>query len=216
MQQGVEEPLGGHILAGIRAIVVSPYLAGICGYLLLLTTSATFLYLEQAQVIGRLIASPAERTRLYAGVDFTVSVLTFLTQIFVTNRLSLSAALLVLPAASLVGFALLGISQTVGVFVALIIARRVSEYALAKPGREVLFTRVNREEKYKAKNFIDTAISRGGDAASGWLVAGAKSAGATTAGLIYMFAPALLLWCWLAWWLAKQAGGTRMSAPHQT
>jgi ATP:ADP antiporter, AAA family len=114
-------------------------------------------------------------------------------------------ALMALPIASLIGFAVLSVIQTVAVFVTLIIVRRVSEYGLAKPGREVLFTLVSREEKYKAKNFIDTAISRAGDATTGWLVAGAKGLGVSTVAMLWGLLPALLMWCWLAWWLWNRA-----------
>lgn len=208
-QRASEEPLGGGMWAGIRLILSSPYLGGIGTYLLFLAMTATVLYLEQAQVVGEEIPSPLERTRLYAAVDLTVSALTFLTQMFLTNRIALGAALVCLPAVSLVGFLFLGLYQTVALFVAIIVLRRVSEYALAKPGREVLFTIVSREEKYKAKNFIDTAISRGGDAATGWLVAGVKALGATTSLMAWMLVPAMALWCWLAWWLANRAARFR-------
>ena len=202
--QAAGEPIGGRLLSGIRLVFSSAYLGGIAGYILLLTMTATFLYLEQAQVVGQLITSPLERTRLYAGVDLAVSSLTFLTQIFVTARIPLTAALAFLPAASLAGFFLLGLYQTIPLFVAFIVIRRVSEYALAKPAREVLFTVVSREEKYKAKNFIDTAISRGGDATTGWLVTGVKALGATITVTAWAMVPLMLGWCWLSYVLARQ------------
>jgi AAA family ATP:ADP antiporter len=203
-EQEAEAPLGGGILAGMRLAVSSSYLGGIAGYVLLLAMTATVLYLEQAEVVGSLIPSPSERTRLYASIDLSVSALTFLTQTFATNRVPLRAALLLLPCASLIGFALLSVVQTVAVFATLIIVRRVSEYALAKPGREVLFTIVSREEKYKAKNFIDTAISRGGDATTGWLVTGLRGLGATAPPMMWLLLPVIVVWCWLAWWLSNR------------
>jgi AAA family ATP:ADP antiporter len=199
-----DEPVGGGMWAGLKLLWSSRYLGGIGLYLLLLSMTATVLYLEQAHVIGRHIPSPLERTRLYAGIDVTVSTLTFCTQIFVTNRLTLRTALLVLPAVSLVGFLLVGFYQTVPLFVALVVLRRVSEYALAKPGREVLFTFVSREAKYKAKNVIDTTLSRAGDASTGWLVAGARALGATTAVVVWMLVPVAVLWCSVAWWLSNR------------
>ncbi|HJR77009.1 MAG TPA: MFS transporter [Nitrospiraceae bacterium] len=203
-EREAERPIGGGVLAGMRLALSSPYLAGIAGYVALLAMTATVLYLEQAQVVGSLIPSPLERTRLYATIDVSVSALTFLTQTFATSRVPLRIALMLLPAASLIGFALLSAIQTVALFAAFIIIRRVSEYALAKPGREVLFTIVSREEKYKAKNFIDTAISRGGDATTGWLVSGVKALGVTAALMAWMLVPLMALWCWLAWWLSNR------------
>ncbi len=127
-------------------------------------------------------------------------------QVFGTNRLisrfGLAAGLLVMPIISLVGFAGLGSSQALGLLLAFSVARRVGEYAVSKPTREVLFTVVPREEKYKAKNFIDTAVSRGGDASTGWMVSGIKALGASTAMIAWALVPVMLLWGWLGWWLA--------------
>lgn len=201
-------PLGGSMWAGIRAVAASSYLLGICAYLFLLTMSATVLYMEQTALVGREIASPEARTRLFAGLDFTVNVLTFITQIVVTNRLvlrfGLGAALLVLPVVTSIGFAAIVMSPVLAVFLSLTVARRVGEYAIAKPAREVLFTVLPREDKYKAKNFIDTAVSRGGDASTGWLVSGAKALGATTGIMAAVLVPVMLLWGWIGWRLGRQ------------
>lgn len=203
-----EQSLGGSMWAGIRLAAGSPYLLGICGYLFLLTMSATVLYLEQTALIGREITSPEVRTRLFAGIDLTVNVLTFLTQVWVTNRLvlrfGLAAALLFLPFVSAWGFVALSMSQMLGLFLLFTVVRRVGEYAISKPAREVLFTVLSREEKYKAKNFIDTAVSRGGDASTGWVVSGLKALGATTTHLASLLVPVMFLWGWIAWYLARR------------
>jgi ATP:ADP antiporter, AAA family len=170
--------------------------------------SATMLYLEQAALIGREITSPEARTRLFAGVDLTVNVLTFFTQVWVTNRLvlrfGLAAALLFLPFVSAWGFVALSVSPMLGLFLLFTVVRRVGEYAISKPAREVLFTVLSREEKYKAKNFIDTAVSRGGDASTGWMVSGLKALGATTTHLALFLVPIMFLWGWMAWFLARR------------
>ncbi len=201
-------PIGGSILAGIRLTFASPYLLRICGYLLLLTMTATFLYLEQARLVGQTLTDPVARTRLFAGIDLVVNAVTLIVQLVVANRImarwGLGAALIMLPLISLIGFAALGLSHTLEVLLSFVVARRIAEYAIAKPAREVLFTVVSREEKYKAKNFIDTAVSRGGDATSGWLVSGVKSLGATTAHIAWVLVPIALLWSWLGWTLARR------------
>jgi ATP:ADP antiporter, AAA family len=203
-----DQALGGSIWAGIRLAAASPYLLGICGYLLLLTMSATVLYLEQMAVISREIPSPEVRTRLFAGLDLTVNILTFVTQVWVTNRLmfrfGLATALVALPLVSALGFAALGLSQALGLFLLFTVVRRVGEYAISKPAREVLFTVVGREEKYKAKNFIDTAVSRGGDASTGWAVSGINALGVTTPYLAWLMVPFMLLWGGIAWSLARR------------
>jgi AAA family ATP:ADP antiporter len=202
------EPIGGNIWAGVRLAFSSPYLLGICFYLFFLTTTATFLYLEQMRLVSEQIASPEGRTRLFALIDLVVNVLTFLTQVTVTSRVisrfGLGAALVVLPVASAIGFGMIGLMPILTIYIVFTIVRRVGEYALAKPAREVLFTVVSREEKYKAKSFIDTAVSRGGDAMTGWIVNGVKMLGVTAGQMVWVLIPVTLLWGWVGWFLARQ------------
>lgn len=202
------EPIGGSIWAGVRLAFSSSYLSGICLYLFFLTTTATFLYLEQMRLVSEQISSPEGRTRLFALIDLVVNVLTFLTQVTVTSRVisrfGLASALIVLPIASAIGFGMIGLLPLLTVYVFFTIVRRVGEYALAKPAREVLFTVVSREEKYKAKSFIDTAVSRGGDAMTGWIVNGVKMLGVTAGQMVWVLIPLALLWGWVGWFLARQ------------
>lgn len=202
------EPIGGSIWAGVRLAFSSPYLLGICLYLFFLTTTATFLYLEQMRLVSEQISSPEGRTRLFALIDLVVNVLTFLTQVTVTSRIisrfGLASALIVLPIASAIGFGMIGLMPLLTIYIFFTIVRRVGEYALAKPAREVLFTVVSREEKYKAKNFIDTAVSRGGDAMTGWIVNGVKMLGVTAGQMVWVLIPLALLWGWVGWFLARQ------------
>ena len=105
---------------------------------------------------------------------------------------------------------MIGLMPVLVLFVLFTIVRRVVEYAMAKPAREVLFTVVSREEKYKAKNFIDTAVSRGGDAATGWIVNGARSVGMAAGHMAWIMVPLACVWAWLGWFLAKQEERKRM------
>jgi len=202
------EPIGGNIWAGIRLALSSPYLLGICLYLFFLTTTATFLYLEQMRLVSEQIPSSEGRTRLFALVDLVVNVLTFLMQVTVTSRVisrfGLASALVGLPVASAIGFGVIGVMPFLVVFILFTVVRRVGEYAFAKPAREVLFTVVNREEKYKAKNFIDTAVSRGGDAMTGWIVNGVKVLGVTAGQMVWVLVPLALVWGWVGWFLVRQ------------
>ena len=203
-QQG--EPLRGSFLAGIRLTFSSPYLLGICSYLVILTITATVLYFEQTRLVSEYLDRPEARTRLFSTLDFTTSLLTWLTQVFMTRRLisrfGLVAELLFLPAISLVGFLGIALWPSLAVYIVFSV-RRVGEYALSKPAREVLFTVVSREEKYKAKNFIDTAISRGGDASTAWLVTAVKALGATPTHIAWALVPLMGVWAWLATVLAR-------------
>ena len=171
--------------------------------------TATVLYLEQTRLVSEYLDQPEARTRLFSSLDFTTNLLTWLTQMFVT-RTTLSAGLVwwrrccFLPVISLMGFWVSRLWPSLAVYVVFSVLRRVGEYALSKPAREVLFTVVSREEKYKAKNFIDTAISRGGDASTAWLVTAVKALGATPTHIAWALVPLMGLWAWLATVLARQ------------
>jgi AAA family ATP:ADP antiporter len=209
------EPIGGSIWAGVRLALSSPYLLGVCLYLFFLTMTATFLYLEQMRLVSEQIPSPQGRTRLFALIDLVVNVLTFLMQVTVTSRVisrfGLASALVVLPVASAIGFGVIAVMPLLAAYIIFTIVRRVGEYALAKPAREVLFTVVSREEKYKAKNFIDTAVSRGGDATTGWIVNGVKALSVTAGQMAWALVPLALLWGWIGWFLARQEETLRLN-----
>jgi AAA family ATP:ADP antiporter len=211
------EPLRGSFLAGVRLTFSSPYLLGICSYLAILTMTATVLYFEQTRLVSEYLDQPEARTRLFSTLDFITNLLTWLTQVFITRRLigrfGLVAALLFLPAISLVGFLGIALWPSLTVYVAFSVLRRVGEYALSKPAREVLFTVVSREEKYKAKNFIDTAISRGGDAVTAWLVTAVKALGMTPTHIVWALVPLMGVWAWLAAVLARQEKRRTSSPP---
>lgn len=200
--------IGGGILAGIAETVKSPYLLGISLFMALFTTTATVLYFEQAEIVRNAFASSGERTRVFAAIDLAVSTLTILTQIFLTGRImrrfGVTPVLMVLPLVTAAGFALLAAAPTIAALIAFQIVRRTSDYAVTRPAREVLYTVVTREQKYKAKNFIDTVVYRGGDAASGWLYEGlARGLGLKIATIALLCVPLALLWAGLAFALGR-------------
>ena len=174
-----EAPLGGSILAGARAALTSPFLLAICGYLLCYTALSTALYFQQVEIVRDAVPDPGARTRLFASVDLLVNGLTLAIQVLAFSRLAAllgpTGMLAAVPALSVAGFAWLGATPTLGALIAFGVVRRVGEFAISKPARETLFTIVPREERYKAKNFIDTVVYRGGDAFAGWLFAGVSA-----------------------------------------
>jgi AAA family ATP:ADP antiporter len=208
-----EEPVGGSVLAGARAALTSPFLLGISAWLLCYTVLSTSLYFQQVEIVGAAIADPAERTRLFATVDLAVNSLTLLVQLGVTARLSLRLGtgwmLALMPLASLAGFALLGAAPTLAVLVAFGIARRVGEFAISKPVREALYTVVAREERYKAKNFIDTVVYRGGDVLSGWLVQALRALGLGVSGIAFAMLPVAAAWVAVSFWLGRRQAALR-------
>ena len=203
----VEEPVGGDVFAGVTLVLKSPYLIGICIYVMLGTLLGTFLYFHQANIIAVDIPSPGERTALFAKVDFAVNVLTLLCQLFVVGRLvgrfGVGTTLVILPVLGAIGFFFIGLTPTLAVLIVFQVVRRAGEYAIARPAREILFTVLSREEKYKAKNFIDTVVFRGGDAVSGWLFEGLRMLGIGFAGIAFVGVPIALLWAGTGWMLGR-------------
>jgi AAA family ATP:ADP antiporter len=206
-----EAPIGGSVLEGARAALTSPFLLAICGYLLCYTALSTALYFQQVDIVRTAVPDIGARTRLFASVDLAVNVLTLLVQLLAFSRLGaligITGMLALMPLVSLVGFLWLGAAPTLGALIAFGVTRRVGEFAVSKPAREALFTVVPRSERYKAKNFIDTVVYRGGDAASGWLFGLLGAVAAIAAGLS-------LAWTALAFYLgSRMKSWTRAGAP---
>jgi AAA family ATP:ADP antiporter len=173
--------LGGGWFDGILLLLKSPYLAGIALWVTLLSVAATFLYFQQANIIAAASDDPAVRTRMFAGVDFAVGLLTIMVQFFATGKLiarfGVGAALAFLPLVFAAGFAVLAAAPVLVVVIGFQALQRTANFAISNPAREVLFTVLAREEKYKAKNVIDIVVVRGADAAGGWLFAALRSLG---------------------------------------
>jgi len=207
-RDGADTAIGGDIWAGVRTVAASGYLLGTCLYLLLFSLLFTFLYFEQARIMAATLPSGAERTQLFALIDLAVNLFSLLLQAFVTSRLlagiGVAGTLALLPALSVPGFIAVGAAPTLVVIVAFQVARRAGEYAIAKPARELLFAVLDRERKYKAKNFIDTVVFRGGDMASGWLLTALKALGLGVAALTALAVPVALAWLATAWLLGKR------------
>ncbi len=177
----MRRPIEGSILAGLSRIFQSPYLMGISLLVILLATLNTFLYMEQARLVAHAFPDTAQRIRIFSALDFAVQALSLLSQIFITGRvaarLGLGFLLTAVPLTMTAAFLALAAYPVFGVLAGAMIVRRVGEYALIRPGREMLFTAVSPEDKYKTKNVIDTVVYRAGDAASGWVKAGVDMLG---------------------------------------
>jgi AAA family ATP:ADP antiporter len=202
------ERIGGSAWAGITLVVRSPYLLGICLLMLLFTTLATFLYFMQAQIIRDAFSDSAERTAVFAAIDLAVNALTLGLQVFLTSRIikwfGLAAGLALIPVLLAAGFAVLGIAPVLAALLAVQVIRRAGNYALMRPYREMLYVVLSREEKYKAKNFIDTVVYRTGDAASAWVYAGMRSLGLGLSAIAAIAVPLALVWAWVAFGLGRR------------
>ena len=205
---GRDQALGGSVFAGVRLIVRDRYLLGIVAYLLLHSFASTFLYMEQGRIVAASLATTAARTQLFATADLAVSCLSILLQIGVTGqvlrRYGVVAGLMLLPLAGMAAFGAIALWPMLVVLVVAQGIRRAVDYALSRPAREVLFTVVGREAKYKAKSVIETVVYRGGDAASGWLAALAASAGVGFGGIAMLWLAPVAGWVALSAWLARR------------
>ena len=164
--------IGGSAFAGLSELR-SPYLLGVAGWVSLLSFGATIAYFAQANIVSTAIQGAAAQTRLFAGIDLAVSLLSLATQIFATaallQRFGTGITAAALPAVYVAGFAVLAMAPSLSVVVTLQVAQRWMNFAIANPARQVFFTVVGREEKYKAKNLIDVVVYRGSDALYGWV-----------------------------------------------
>ncbi len=207
-------PLGGGVLAGIRLVVHSPYLLGIAVLMMLFTTLSTFLYFQQAQIVRDSFASSAERTTVFAAIDLAVNGLTISIQVFLTSRmvriLGLAWTLALVPIILCVGFLALAFAPVLLVLVVVQVIRRAGNYAIMRPAREMLYVVLDRESKYKAKNFNDTVVYRGGDAVAGWIYAILRVLGLSLSHLALIAVPLAAIWAVVAYRLGKQQ--TRLAA----
>ena len=200
--------IGGSIFAGFTRVIKSPYLLGICLFVVLYTTLSTFLYFTQARIIESAFDDPAKRTSLFASMDLAVNVLTIIGQVFITGRLAtrmgLSITLMLIPALVTFGFVALGLFPVLTVLVLFQVIKRAGNYAITRPAREMLFTVVPKEDKYKAKNFIDTVVYRGGDAASGWAFTGLAGMGVSLSSIAFIAVPISAIWMIIGLILGKK------------
>jgi len=167
-----EAPIGGNVLAGITHPFKSSYLMNVSAFLLLFAITSTFVYFQQAGIVSRSFHDRGAQTAFFASIDLAVNVLTLFVQLFLTGRivraLGVGPTLAFLPALTIVGFGALALLPSVASLMTFQVLRRSSDYAIARPTREVLYTVVPREDRYKAKSFIDTVVYRAGDQVGAW------------------------------------------------
>jgi len=201
-QQPEAATLGGGWLAGIAMLLRSPYLAGIALWVTLLSLAGTFLYFQQANIVAAASDDPAVRTRIFASIDLAIGILTIIVQFFATGRLiarfGVGRAAAALPLVFALGFAVLAFAPMLFAVVAFQAIQRAANFAISNPAREILFTVLEREEKYKAKNVIDIVVFRGADALSGWLFSALRGAGLELSAISLATVPLAGLWLVLA------------------
>jgi AAA family ATP:ADP antiporter len=203
-----DEIIGGTVWSGFTHITKSPYLLGICAFQLFYVFGSTVLYFAQSDLVGQLYADRTARTAILARLELITQVLTVVTQMFFTGRIirwmGLAAALAILPAMSIIGFGALGAVASFQVLAVFTVLRRATNFSIMNPAMETLFTVVPREDKYKAKNVIETFVYRGGDQLSAWALAGLAALGLGLSGLSWVAVPVSVVWAALGFWLGKR------------
>jgi AAA family ATP:ADP antiporter len=172
--QDYQQTLGGNPLAGFMLFVRNPYLLGIGVFMLLYTAISTFVYFELKNLMA--VLDEGIRTQVWAGIDLAVNVLTIGIAIFITGRLStrfgLAVTLAFIPVIIVMGLLVVAMVPMIWAVVFLQIVRRAGDYGITRPGREMLFTAVDRESRFKAKSVIDIVVYRGGDMITAWAFTG--------------------------------------------
>jgi len=206
--QSGESVIGGNIVAGVTHAFKSPYLINVSVYILLFAITSTFLYFQQAEIARQSFADRGARTAFFARVDLWVNILTLGAQLFLTGRvlrlIGVGLTLALLPALSILGFGTLAMTPTIAVLVIYQVLRRAGNFAFARPTREVLFTVLPREDKYKAKSFIDTVIYRTGDQVGAWSYAALSFLGLAMTGISIIAVPLSIAWLLNSLWLGQK------------
>jgi ATP:ADP antiporter, AAA family len=215
--QAPTESIGGSAFAAIPELVRSPYMLGIGAWVALLSYAATIIYFEQAHIVSEAVKSAGLQTRIFASIDLAVSLLTLVTQLFITGqvlkRVGTGVAAAALPIVYIVGFAVLAVMPTLIVVVTVQVVQRWMNFAIANPARQLFFTVVTREEKYKAKNLVDVVVYRGSDALSGWIFDTLQGLGLKLGAIALCSLPVVAGWAVLSLALGREQ--EKRSARHR-
>ena len=207
--------VGGNPFAGIAIVLKSPYLIGIATFVMLLSAANTVLYFEQLRIVSDTFTDTARRTEVFANIDFAVQSLTIVSQLFLTGRiaarLGVKSLLTIIPIAMIFGFILLSAFNVFGMMAAALILRRWGEYAFIRPGREMLFSKLDTETKYKAKNFIDVPVYRAADSLGAQAKIAIDALGTSPAQAALIGAVVAAVWAVNGWFLGRKHDGPAKS-----
>ena len=181
---------------------------GLAASMPLYTTSSTWAYFQQSEVAGGVLKTSTARTEFFGNLEIWVNIITVLIQIFLTGRLlkwfGAGFALFALPCISMVGFGAMGVAASLALLAVFQIARRAAAYALMRPSREILFTVLKREDKYKVKSVTDTIGYRTGDQLGSWSYHGLQNLGLNLNTISWIAVPVTAGWCVLSLWLGRK------------
>jgi AAA family ATP:ADP antiporter len=166
--------LSGNPLSGFSQFLKNPYLLGIAVFIFLYTAIGSFAYFEIKNLLEEYDRDA--RTQIWAGINLTVNLLSIVTAMFATSRIAtrfgIATTLAIVPIAVAIGFVLVAMNPLLAAVVAIWVVLKAGNYAITRPAREMLYTVVDREARFKAKPVIDIVVYRGGDSLAGWAFAG--------------------------------------------
>lgn len=203
-----QEVLGGSIFEGAMRVLSSRYLLMICALMLLHNTSATFLYNLRAHVVAQAADSFEQYSVIFGWIDVSVNIVALLLQALITARLirryGMAKTMMIVPVILLLGFGAMGALPTLFLVISVQVLQRSMNYGILGPSKEMLFAPVDREVKYKSKNFIDTVIYRGSDSVAAWAFRALKDSGMALGAIAWVLLPFILLWVVIVWRLGGQ------------
>jgi len=198
--------LGGHWWSGFKTVLTNPYFMSIAVFLVLYTFIGSFIYFAQKNMLAEF--SRAERTQILGGIDWIINMLTFGIAFLATSRIvrhfGMPTTLAILPVFVLVALLILAFAPILTILLALQIARRSGNYAITKPAREMLFTEVSQEDRFKAKPVIDIVLYRGGDWVSSMAFAALTGLGLGMVGVSLVGAGIAAVWACVGLWLGRK------------
>jgi ATP:ADP antiporter, AAA family len=204
-----EAPTLSTILSGAVNVVRTPYLLHIAIVMFIINLVGTFFYLEQSRIVGMSGMTGVQRTQFFAKMDIITAVLQVLAQVFLTGRvierLGLGLAACALPVVAAVGLLLLSGYDSLAMVAGLVVVQRAIGYGISTPAMRVFYTVVPPDDKYKAQNFIDTVVFRGGDASGGWIYGPlAKLVGMNLSAMAIVTLPLVAIWAALVLRLGRE------------
>jgi AAA family ATP:ADP antiporter len=203
-----DRALGGNPFAGFMLVLKNKYLLGIALFIAGISAINTFLYFEQLELVEKQFEELAARTQVFASLDVTVQVLVMITQLtltgFIATRLGVIALLVIIPIVMVFGLTVYATFGTFSVLAVAMVLRRWGEYAFIRPGREMLFSVVDKESKYKAKNVCDVAVYRVADAGFAQVKKLLDGIGMGGAAQALTAAAVAALWAVNGWWLGRR------------
>lgn len=203
-----DRPIGGNPFAGVTLILRSPYVLGIALFVVFISCVNTLLYFEQLRLVEENFPALENRTQIFARFDWIVQALTVLSQLFLTGRIAekfgVKTLITFVPVIMIFAFGALALSGAFMVLTVVVILRRAMEYAFVRPGREMLWSPLDKQTKYKAKNTVDVPVYRGADALSAQLNNWVAGAGFGVGAVAWLGAAVAALWAVLGWWLGRR------------